>query len=100
MNQQTNNYLKNWHRDASSVPVMPYNNLVSNQPMKTLLIVNLQVPSNTQYYNPNHIASFILGRRLDIYPMFAVSDDGTMKQIVLTSPDCYDIQEQVLEQLK
>jgi hypothetical protein len=43
---------------------------------------------------------FILGRRLDIYPMFAVSDDETMKQIVLTSPDCYDIQEQVLEQLK
>jgi hypothetical protein len=37
---------------------------------------------------------------LSNYPMFAVSDDGIMKQIELTSADVQEIETQVMEQLK
>ena len=65
-----------------------------------LLVVNLQNPNETKYRNPKDISAFMLGRRLSNYPMFAVSDDGTMKQIVLTSGDVMEIKKQVMEQLK
>lgn len=40
------------------------------------------------------------GRRLSNYPMFAVSANGEMKQIVLESADVMKIENQVMEQLK
>jgi len=39
-------------------------------------------------------------RRLSNYPMFAVSENGEMKQIVLESADVMEIEKQVMEQLK
>ena len=34
-------HLKNWHRDTPNAPVMPYNNLISNQPMTNKEILKL-----------------------------------------------------------
>jgi hypothetical protein len=68
--------------------------------MTKLLVVNLQNPQETKYYNPKDIGVFMWGRRLSNYPMFAVSDDGIMKQIELTSADVQEIKTQVMEQLK
>ena len=65
-----------------------------------LLVVNLQNPNETKYHNPEDIGAFMWGRRLSNYPMFVVSDDGTMKQIVLESADVMEIKKQVMEQLK
>ena len=65
-----------------------------------LLVVNLQNPNETKYHNPKNISAFMWGRRLSNYPMFAVSDDGTMNQIVLESADVMEIKKQVMEQLK
>ena len=65
-----------------------------------LLVVNLQNPNETKYHNPKDIGAFMWGRRLSNYPMFSVSDGGTMKQIVLTSGDVMEIKKQVMEQLK
>ncbi len=65
-----------------------------------LLLVNLQNPCDTKYFNPKQIGIHLLGRRLSNYPMFAVDENGTMKQIILTSSDSREIQKQVLEQLK
>ena len=68
--------------------------------MTKLLVVNLQNPQETRYYNPKDIGVFMWGRRLGNYPMFSVSDDGSMKQIELTSADVQEIETQVMEQLK
>jgi hypothetical protein len=65
-----------------------------------LLVVNLQNPNETHYHHPKSIGIFMLGRRLSNYPMFAVSENGEMKQIVLTSSECNEIQEQVMEAIK
>ena len=65
-----------------------------------LLVVNLQNPNETKYHNPKDIGAFMWGRRLSNYPMFSVSDDGTMKPIVLESADVMEIKKQVMEQLK
>ena len=65
-----------------------------------LLVVNLQNPSDTKYHNPKQIGIHLWGRRLSNYPMFAVDENGMMKQIVLTSSDSREIQKQVMEQLK
>ena len=35
-----------------------------------LLVVNLQNPNETKYYNPKDIGVFMWGRRLSNYPMF------------------------------
>lgn len=65
-----------------------------------LLVVNLQDPTQTQYYNPEEIGIFMWGRRLSNYPMFSVGENGIMNPIVLTSADCNAITEEVMEQLK
>ena len=65
-----------------------------------LLVVNLQNPNETKYHNPKDIGAFMWGRRLSNYPMFAVSANGEMKQIVLESADVMKIENQVMEQLK
>lgn len=65
-----------------------------------LLVVNLQNPNETKYRNPKDISAFMWGRRLSNYPMFAVSENGEMKQIVLESADVMEIEKQVMEQLK
>ena len=65
-----------------------------------LLVVNLQNPNETKYHNSKDIGAFMWGRRLSNYPMFSVSDDGTMKPIVLESADVMEIKKQVMEQLK
>ena len=65
-----------------------------------LLVVNLQNPNETKYHNPKNISTFMLGRSLSNYPMFAVSENGEMKQIVLESADVMEIKKQVMEQLK
>ena len=65
-----------------------------------LLVVNLQNPNETKYHNPKDIGVFMWGRRLSNYPMFAVSENGEMKQIALESADVMEIENQVMEQLK
>ena len=65
-----------------------------------LLVVDLQNPANTQYRNPKDIGTFLLGRHIPNYPMFAVDDAGNTKPIVLTSSDCIQITKEVMEQLK
>lgn len=65
-----------------------------------LLVVNLQNPNDTKYHNPKNIGVFMLGRRLSNYPMFAVSKNGEMKQIVLESTDVMEIQKQVMGAIK
>lgn len=34
--------MKNWHKDTHKVPVMPYNSLISNQPMIDLSQLNVE----------------------------------------------------------
>lgn len=65
-----------------------------------LLVVNLQNPNETHYHHPKSIGIFMLGRRLSNYPMFAVNENGEMKQIVFESADVMEIEKQVMEQLK
>lgn len=65
-----------------------------------LLVVNLQNPNDTKYHNPKNIGVFMLGRHLSNYPMFAVSKNGEMKQIVLESTDVMEIQKQVMGAIK
>lgn len=65
-----------------------------------LLVVNLQNPNETKYHSPKNIGAFMWGRRLSNYPMFAVNENGEMKQIVLESADIMEIEKQVMEQLK
>jgi hypothetical protein len=65
-----------------------------------LLVVNLQNPDQTSYRNPKYIGSFMLGRHLSNYSIFAVGDDGTMKQIVFESADVMKMQEKVIETLE
>jgi hypothetical protein len=65
-----------------------------------LLVVNLQNPNETKYHNPKDVGAFMLGRRLSNYPMFAVDENGEMKQIVLESAGVMEIEKQVMEQLK
>jgi hypothetical protein len=65
-----------------------------------LLVVNLQNPNETKYHNPKDIGVFMWGRRLSNYPMFAVSENSEMKQIVLESSNVMEIEKQVMEVLK
>lgn len=65
-----------------------------------LLVVNLQNPNETKYHNPKDIGVFMWGRRISNYPMFAVSENGEMKQIVLKSADIMEIENQVMGELK
>jgi hypothetical protein len=65
-----------------------------------LLVINLQNPGDTKYHNPKKIGSWMLGRRLSNFPMFAVDENGKMKQIVFTDSECSSITQQVLEQLQ
>ena len=65
-----------------------------------LLVVNLQNPCDTKYHNPKRIGSYLWGRRLSNYPMFAVDENGNMNPIVVNAGDVIELQKQVLEQLK
>ena len=69
--------------------------------MKTkLLVVNLQDPSKTKYWNPKSIDVFMWGRRLSNYKLFVVDQTGNMKPVVITDADTSVIQQQVLDMMK
>jgi|688.fasta_scaffold51643_8 hypothetical protein len=69
--------------------------------MKTkLLVVNLQDPSKTKYWNAKNIGVFMLGRRLSNYKLFVVDQTGNMKPVVITNADILLIQQQVLDMMK
>jgi hypothetical protein len=69
--------------------------------MKTkLLVVNLQDPSKTKYWNPKSIAVFMWGRRLSNYKLFVVDQTGNMKPVVITDADTCVIQQKVLDMMK
>lgn len=59
-----------------------------------LLLVNLQNPDRTRYWNPKTVGSYLLGRRLSNYAVLVVQD-GKLNQIDLVSGDCNVIQEQI-----
>ena len=59
-----------------------------------LLLVNLRNPEDTRYFNPKTVGSYLLGRRLSNYAVFAVQD-GKLNQIDLVSGDCVVIQNQI-----
>ncbi len=65
-----------------------------------LLIVSLKKPKETTYFNPEKVDVFMWGRRLSEYALLAVSDDGTVKPIILKSADTTDIKTQVMDELK
>jgi hypothetical protein len=79
--------------------MMPYNTLKHTIKMK-LLVVDLQNPNRTKYHNPNDIDSFFWGRHLINYPMFTVSENGELKQIVLETADVTEIKKRVMDELK
>ena len=69
--------------------------------MKTkLLVVNLQDPSKTKYWNPKSIDVFMWGRRLSNYKLFVVDQTGNMKPVVITNADISTIKQQVLDMMK
>jgi hypothetical protein len=69
--------------------------------MKTkLLVVNLQDPSKTKYWNPKSIDVFMWGRRLSNYKLFVVDQTGNMKPVVITNADISAIKQQVLDMMK
>lgn len=69
--------------------------------MKTkLLVVNLQDPSKTKYWNPKSIDAFMWGRRLSDYKLFVVDQTGNMKPLVITNADTSVIKQQVLDMMK
>ena len=65
-----------------------------------LLIVSLKYPEETTYFTPEKVDVFMWGRRLSEYAFLTVSDDGTIKQIILKSADITDIKTQIMEELK
>jgi hypothetical protein len=74
---------------------------MSENSMKTkLLVVNLQDPSKTKYWNPKSIDVFMWGRRLSNYKLFVVDQTGNMKPVVITDADTSVIQQQVLDMMK
>jgi hypothetical protein len=69
--------------------------------MKTkLLVVNLQDPSKTKYWNPKSIDVFMWERRLSNYKLFVVDQTGNMKPVVITNADISTIKQQVLDMMK
>jgi hypothetical protein len=69
--------------------------------MKTkLLVVNLQCPSKTTYWDAQNIDGFMWGRRLSNYKLFVVDQTGNMKPVVITNADISAIKQQVLDMMK
>ena len=52
-----------------------------------LLVVNLQDPSKTQYYNPKKIGSFMWAKRLSNYRLFVLDQFGDLTLIPCTDSD-------------
>jgi hypothetical protein len=65
-----------------------------------LLIVSLKHPEKSAYFNSEKVDVFMWGRKLSEYAFLAVSDDGTVKPIILKSADTTDIKTQVMDELK
>jgi len=60
-----------------------------------LLVVNLKNPNESNYVDPNCIDVFMCGRIINNYSLFVVSDNGSMKRIILQSSDIEEIKIQV-----
>lgn len=63
-----------------------------------LLVVDLKDPINSFYSKHDHIGSYLLGRRVNNYALFAVTEDNELNRIELTSFEVTEIQKEVNRQ--
>ena len=85
--------MNNWHRDAPSVPVMPYNNLISNQPMTYTITKHIKIEHDEDGW------SFDFST--DEYGTVSVKDSaGSAIHMLFIPKDCIPYLIHALEQLK